>query len=375
MTDKKELSQSVYFTTNLICNLDCVYCYEHDKSDRSTFKIEEAKRTLFKTLNNVTKKGTLVNFHGGEPFISFDKIRELCEWAWAQNFPERFTMFATSNGTLIHGEIKEWLYENRHRFIVGLSLDGTREMHNINRSNSFDKIDLDFFVKTWPKQSVKMTVSPHTIENLAEGIISIHRYGFHDIRANLAEMVDWSSPRYKEIYARELAKLSKFYLENRNLQKCSLFSVNFSSIANNVVRKWCGVGTEMTAIDIDGRSYPCHLFFDSVCGKDKSQAIIKIDFYNPKAYTSKKCTNCQFLPVCPTCYGANYISRGDIAERDWNMCELHQIRFLEVARFEAQKIISESSIISNLKPEERYKRLQILKGIQMILPELNTNES
>lgn len=39
-------------------------------------------------------------------------------------------------------------HENKERFIVGLSLDGTREMHNRNRSNSYDKIDIPFLLRT-----------------------------------------------------------------------------------------------------------------------------------------------------------------------------------------------------------------------------------
>ena len=192
MIPKNSLQRSIYITTNLTCNLRCVYCYEQDKSSKETFDLDLAKSTLTKELSiKSNSKGTLVNFHGGEPFISYKKIKELCEWAWAQNFPENFLFFATSNGTLIHGEMQEWLFENRKRFVVGLSLDGTPEMHNRNRSNSYDLIDTEFFAKTWPEQGVKMTVSRETIHSLAEGIIYMHELGFKVIRANLAEMTDW----------------------------------------------------------------------------------------------------------------------------------------------------------------------------------------
>lgn len=373
MPDKKKLTRSIYITTNMTCNLRCIYCYEQDKTSKTTFDVNQAKSTLKATLSNKTEKGTLVNFHGGEPFLSYEKIKELCEWAWAQGFPENFTFFATSNGTLIHGEIQDWLYKNRHRFVVGLSLDGTREMQNINRSNSFDLIDLDFFIRAWPNQGVKMTISPKTIYSLADGVIFIHEKGFKDVRANLAEMVDWSDPVYMTIYKRELDKLSEYYLSHPWVDKCSLFSILFVGLINNDVRKWCGAGTEMEAIDVDGRSYPCHLFFESVCGKEKSEAAHLIDFTDYNKYTSEHCRSCQLLPICPTCYGANYVARGDIAARDLSLCELHKVRFAAVARYEYNRIVNDSADVSTFSDEEKYKRLRTLEGIEKLSTILSLN--
>lgn len=366
MIDKKNQTRSIYITTNLTCNLRCIYCYEQDKTSKLTFDIGQAKNTLQEVLSTKTDKGTLVNFHGGEPFLSYAKIKELCEWAWSQNFPETFKFFATSNGTLIHGEIQDWLYKNRNRFVVGLSLDGTREMQNINRSNSFDLIDLDFFINTWPNQSVKMTISPKTIHSLADGLIFIHEKGFKEVSANLAEMIDWSDSFYMGVYKRELEKLSEYYLSHPEIKKSSLFSIIFAGLINNDVRKWCGAGTEMEAIDVDGRKYPCHLFFESVCGKEKSENAAAIDFTDPNQYTSEHCRSCQLLPICPTCYGSNYVARGDIAARDLSLCELHKIRFAEVAKYEYNRIVNDPTDITTLSNEEKYKRMRTLEGIEKL---------
>lgn len=373
MNTIQSLSRNIYITTNTTCNLRCIYCYEQDKSCQDTFNIEQAKETIAKTLIHKTDKGTLINFHGGEPFLSYQKIKELCEWTWKQCFPERYRFFATSNGTLIHGEIQDWLYKNRHRFIVGLSLDGTREMHNLNRSNSFDLIDLNFFVRTWPKQGVKMTISPKTINSLADGLIFIHEKGFQNIISNLAEMMDWSTPEYKTIYRRELKKISEYYINHPEIDKCSLFTIFFAGLINKDVRKWCGAGTEMEAIDVDGRKYPCHLFFESVCGKEKSEKAHTIDFTDPNQYTSEHCRACQLLPICPTCYGSNYIVRGAISLRDISLCELNKVQFVEVAKYEYNRIVNDPTDISALSNEEKYKRIRTLEGIEKLATILEMN--
>lgn len=368
MVNKSNLTRGIYITTNVTCNLNCVYCYEKDKTSKETFSVEAAKSVLKTTLSTITPRGTLINFHGGEPFLSFEKIKTLCEWAWQQNFPEKFTFFATSNGTLIHGAIKDWLFEHRKEFIVSLSLDGTREMHNANRSNSFDKIDLDFFISAWPRQGVKVTVSPLTIHSLAEGIKFIHEIGFTDVRANLAQMTEWNI-NYKETYERQLNILSEYYLANPQIERCSLFKVPFHALKSKVIRKWCGAGTEMEAIDIDGKTYPCHLFFPSVCGKEKAQNCL--DFTDYRNYTSSFCISCPFLAICPTCYGSNFIERGDICLRDMNLCELEKIRFKVVAQFEYKRIVESSYDLNALSIEERHKRLATLEGIELISDHLS----
>jgi radical SAM protein with 4Fe4S-binding SPASM domain len=363
----------LYITTNVSCNLNCVYCYEKDKTNKETIDVDMAKERLSKLLLVKTGKCTTINLHGGEPFMVFDKIRELCEWLWKQNFPEKFIVFATSNGTLIHGEIKEWLTQHKDKFIVGLSLDGTREMQNTNRSNSFDLIDVDFFLKTWPKQGVKMTISPLTINRLSEGIIFLHSKGLKDIRANLARMIDWSSPQYVEIYQRELQKLALFYKENPDLPKSSIFNVNFVLLTNteSPKRKWCGVGTEMTVYDIDGRAYPCQLFFESVCGKEKSENAKNIDFSDPNEFISKECSACALLAICSTCYGSNYIERGNIGIRDMSMCKLEKTRIFEIAKYEYDRIINDKTDIRQIADEEKFKRIKTLDGIEKLLPFLN----
>lgn len=374
MTD--EIIRNVYITTNVSCNLRCIYCYE-DKSSTEIFDLDKTKAKLHSLLHEKTGGRTIVNFHGGEPFLVFDRIRELCEWIWQQETQEPYVFFATTNGTLIHGEIQEWLLQNKHRFIAGLSLDGNREMQNMNRSNSFDKIDIDFFAKTWPDQGVKMTVSPKSIEQLASGIEFIHSTGIHNILVNLAYMVNWNEPHFANIYQRELRKLAQFYKAHPELKRDTIFDLPFQLLISPDAfkRKWCGAGTEVKAFDIDGRQYPCHLFFESVCGKEKSEGWYDIDFSSPDEYISKECSECPLYPTCPTCYGANYIERGKIGSRDMSLCRLEKIRTLEVARFEYDRIMnSDDDDIENLSVEEASRRINTLEALEKIEPLLKSIE-
>lgn len=369
MAYKSLKTRSIYITANIACNLRCIYCYEKDKTSASSFDLNQAKQLLSEVLSTKTESGTVIHFHGGEPLLSYLKIRELCEWAWEQDFPEKYHFFATTNGTLVHGEIQNWFRKHKKEFSLGLSLDGTRAMHNANRSNSFDLIDLDFFVKTWPEQGVKSTISPLSIESLAEGVIFMHQIGFQEISANPAEMVDlWSDSKYFDIFRREMAKLSEFYLKNPDIKRCSLFEIDFSLVLKKEHRKWCGVGTDMEAIDVDGSKHPCHLFFESVCGKEKSLEGDKIDFNDVKNCISQKCSTCPAINICPTCYGSNFITRGNIAERDMSLCEFEKIRMAEVAKFDYNRLVNNSIDTSKLSDEEKVILIQRLEGIKVLAP-------
>lgn len=367
-----EWNRNVTITTNESCNLNCIYCYEKKKSNKS-FNVSNAKKQLFSILNDPNVGGVTISFHGGEPFLVFDKIKGLCEWLWGQQFIQPYRCFATTNGTLIHGEIQRWLYKNRDKFICSLSLDGNRDMHNANRSNSFDLIDIPFFIKAWPHQGVKMTISPKTITTLAAGIIFLHEMGIPDIRANLSEMTNWENEELLNVFQQELVKLESFYLDHPLIKPCSLFNVPFFKILEiTMPQKWCGIG-EAPSYNIDtDQLYPCHLFFPSVCGQEKSKASELYDFTNPQSYISEECGKCAFLRICPTCYGANYIERGHPALRDMIMCKYHKKRFAIVADFEYKRIRAmlenEEPIVDN---PTRLRCYKIIEGIKKIIPQLN----
>ena len=135
----------VTITLTQQCNLACSYCYEHHKT-QSAMDFSTAKSIIDQELLN-TPDGESLEFDlfGGEPFLEFELIKAITEYICQNKGEKNCRVFATTNGTLVHGEIQEWLIQHKQCFICGLSLDGTREMHNLNRSNSYDMIDLSFF--------------------------------------------------------------------------------------------------------------------------------------------------------------------------------------------------------------------------------------
>lgn len=328
MDEKKKI---VTITLTESCNLNCTYCYEKNKSKRF-IDIELAKKIVDKEITDRGDyEGIEFDLFGGEPFIAFDIIKELSDYiidrCTEQEFP--FVIFLTTNGTLVHGEIQEWLLDNIDNVKCGLSLDGTKEMHDMNRSSSFDDIDIDFFRNNYPEQGVKMTVSKESLNTFAEGVIFLHEQGF-EVSCNLAYQIDWSNNDNKDILYRELMKLIDYYISNPDIEPCSMLGMgltNIGSFNENAVR-FCGAGKETKAYDINGNSYPCQFFMPLSVGEEKAKLAKKIEFPDdiiPDDVLDDKCKKCIVKSSCPNCYGSNYASTGNIFSRDDNMCKLTKI--------------------------------------------------
>jgi len=304
-------------------------------------------------------------FFGGEPFIAFDTMRAACERVWSHNQVKPYIFSATTNGTLVHGKIKEWLTEHKDKIWLVLSIDGTPEMHNLNRSASFDKIDVTFFRDMWPDQPVKMTVSQQTLPNLSEGVKFLHDLGFQ-VACNLAYGIDWSDPCNVYILSRELKKLVDYYLENPSIVPCGMLSMNISILgtSNLAVQKWCGVGTAMVAIDVDGQEYPCHMFMPISIG-EKAHLSRQFDFTNVADLHSSICKNCTLLPICPTCYGSNFMEHGHLEIRSESLCNLIKIQALACSYFQTQKILRQMNLVPK-NDDEALQQLMIIDAIRTI---------
>lgn len=334
--------------TNMGCNLNCIYCYEQQKENKTVFDLDETVKKLSQVLKIKTSKGTLIKLLGGEPFLVFPNIKKLCESIWEQEQIDNVLFHATSNGTLIHGYIKDWLLANRHRFTIKLSLDGNKQAHNINRPGSFDKIDIDFFKDAWPDVGIKMTISPQSIYYFADSVMFLHQIGFKNIKPNFAEFVDWDQKDLITTFYQQMMLLVDFYLENPQFIPCKYFTIPLRRIMESkTVFHNCTLGERDIYDYKTGKHYPCMFFLPSICGERMSEAMMQLDMSCKDNIVEGACVNCIFQNICQTCYAANYIQRGKSAKRNMNICKMQQITFLATSKLLYQKYIVKKRHIPN----------------------------
>lgn len=124
------------------CNLACKYCFEKDKG-RTELDAENLRDIIE---NPLTNKFYLF---GGEPFLATDFIKKFLEILYASDLPANLKESLknsankhTTNGTLLKKNID--LIKD-YRFNLQISLDGPKEINDINRvdcagNGTFDRI-------------------------------------------------------------------------------------------------------------------------------------------------------------------------------------------------------------------------------------------
>lgn len=356
------------------CNLNCIYCYQkHDCNNKMT--LDTAKIVIDRIFDIVPDdtSGVEINFIGGEPLLEFNLIKEIVAYTCSKDRKDKFLFFASTNGTILTNEMKDWFTKHKDYFVLGLSLDGTRETQNINRSNSFDKIDIDFFLSNWPFQGIKMTLSEFSLPRLSENIQFLHSKGFKEIGGvNLSEgNFDWSDDKYLKLLAPQLKELVEFYVENDMLALNQMFNKQLHHCeVKKEKRKWCGTGTGCPLFEVDGKIYPCAFLSKMTFAENELSEISKIDFSNEENFLDIDCfDNCYIYNICPTCAGANYLVNKTFNKRDKRRCKIQKFISLFIADLQAKKITKKQY---NYDAKTLYHTIEAIKKIRSLyLPEFD----
>ena len=324
------------------CNLNCSYCYESYK--RNVFMDTNlAKEIILREAQFVSESADFdeleINFMGGEPFMNFPLIKNVVEWLETGVISVPWICFATTNGTLLTDEIKNWLREHKDSINLGASYDGTGQMQSTNRGTDKYKLDLEFFRELWPHQSLHMTISKETLPTLAEGVLDIQRRGY-GVEAALAEGVDWTIDDAL-LYREQLLILKDAYLKNPAITPFNRLS-RYVSVFNlppdeRTQEKWCGTGKHIATYDIDGKKYGCHMFSPLVLG-NKAVLSDAFEWDSPESTTDDYCKSCVLRNFCPTCPGFNYKYRGHIAVRDKCWCSMVLAEAITACEFQVELI-------------------------------------
>lgn len=334
------------------CNLSCVYCYE--KKTSSAFNLSKVTSKL----KSVYSDSCMIEIYGGEPFLAFNNLVDICSFVWNNLNPNQ-SFCITTNGTLIHGKVKQWVNCNKQRITLCLSIDGEKNSHDINRPGSFDEIDLNFILNL-KNPVAKMTLSPLTIDTLYQNVTYLHKLGFHKILVNIAQMQGWEDRSFN-VFAEQMRELINYYEVNPHILPCSLFDINFENLDACVAfRKGCDIGDEIV-IDGDGLVYPCRMLIPTVVSSiqiDEISKMLKTGFFH--TFVSQKCSRCLFLKICKTCYAANYIERHSLNERDMNLCTFTKIRIKAAAILFTDKLLENNS-------DERIPSTRTIRCVKAIL--------
>jgi uncharacterized protein len=141
--------------TGAICNLDCSYCFFLSKEELypgSRFRMEDGLlETYLRQLieAHVRSPEVTVAWQGGEPtLMGLDFFRRSVELVERHLRPgQRAQHTIQTNGTKLDAEWSAFFRE--HGFLVGLSVDGPREIHDGYRLDKGGKGSFDQVLRGW----------------------------------------------------------------------------------------------------------------------------------------------------------------------------------------------------------------------------------
>lgn len=346
-------TDTIIFVPSERCNLHCKYCYEVSKNPfRMDIEIaKSALKTAFSELQ--TGKRLKIEFRGGEPFLEFDFIKNLCEWV-IQNYKEQnFFFYAVTNGTCFSDEAKLWLSKHKEIFMAPLSIDGAKSTQDSNRSNSFDLIDFDFILRTWENAYTYTTIIPERAEDVFEDLLFLIEKGF-TIRANFEFAQLWSERQLEDLSI-GLRKLADYVLDNNLHNRLNLFSrygfLDYNLQDNIENRKFfipCNAGKHRKIIAADGRTYPCHTLVPSCFnhyGEEYAEQLfekLRIEEIN-----SNECCKCKFFHLCYICVGFSYSYAKDFKWRNKSFCDITKIRTFIAAYYWGNKLMKSQKVLSD----------------------------
>jgi uncharacterized protein len=167
-----------------ICNLNCEYCFYLEK--QALFATDEKYRMSDKVLsafitNYITSQPTpVVEFvwQGGEPtLLGIDFFKKVIELQGSFARQKKITNSLQTNGTLLADQWCDFL--KKHNFMVGISLDGPKEIHDRYRrdgkgSGTFDRVMQG--LKLLQKYKVEYNVLACVAHDTAKHPLEVYRF-------------------------------------------------------------------------------------------------------------------------------------------------------------------------------------------------------
>lgn len=312
------------------CNMDCKYCFykclsSHREEYSKGFMKEETLETLVREAIAYADGSLTFAFQGGEPTLAgrdfFQKAVELQQKYNNKKLQIENTI--QTNGLLIDEKWARFLGE--HRFLVGLSLDGPKKMHDRYRK---DAAGQDTFarimhsVQLLEQYQVDYNVVTVVTNDTAKQASFLYKfwkrnhYPFVQFIPCMDEIKRQDGTQERSIYAVESEQYGKFLCELFDLwyadfaagetMDIRMFS-NLAQMAAGYPAEECGMNGCCNCyfvVEGDGSVYPC----DFYCMDEWKLGTVNDGFVQMKTSEKAKAFVEASRPVCAACQECPHFS-------------------------------------------------------------------
>lgn len=325
------------------CNMNCQYCFYCDEQEnRAVFSYGMMSD---ETLKNIIRKTVLhaegycnIAFQGGEPALcGLNFYRRIVEYEKKYNrrqIPVQYCF--QTNGTLINRDWAEFFYQNH--FLVGISLDGTEENHNLYRryktgENTFQ--DVFHACRILTHHHVEFNILTVLHRSTAENIREVYHF-FKKNGLDYQQYILCLEPLRKksggtpysltpEAFGKAMTELFHLWYQDWKKGRAPYIRQfeNYIGILRGYFPEACdqrGKCSNQYVIEADGGVYPCDFFVldqyrlgnintDSFAKIDEMRRSIK--FIEESEKIPEKCRECQYEKLCRNGCRRYRISQGE----------------------------------------------------------------
>lgn len=353
------------------CNLKCKYCFYNDvaeKRDKKNYGLMSYDILGSLVMRAIEYGEGFVGFafQGGEPTLAgLDFYRELIDLENKYNDKNlKINNAIQTNGILINKEWAEFLSENK--FLVGLSLDGPKDIHDMNRvdfkgNGSHGKVEKT--VELFNKYKVDYNILCVVTKLVAKHVNKVYNYymkkGFKFLQfiPCLDELGEKPGKNPYSLQPEDYEYFLKrlFDLWYRDIVNGKMVSIR---MFDNVVQMLLGYQPEScdmkgccsanVVVEADGSVYPCDFYVDDEwkmgnIANDGIKQMIEGEtaarFVRVFDGPADDCRQCEFLNICRGGCRRHYEPINDNKVEQNYFCPAYKAfykyslpRFYEVAR-------------------------------------------
>lgn len=312
------------------CNLKCKYCFYHsianarDVKDYGFMEEDDLKKIIEKA-DEYCKGGQCVfGFQGGEPMlIGIQYYEKLIQYIKETKYKTKFTFHLQTNGTLINDKWAKFFKDNN--FLIGVSLDGIKDIHNLNRVDYLNKDTFNTVMKGisyLKKYEVDFNILIVVTSMMCKKIEATYNF-FKKNNFKFLQFIPCLDPleenNTKNNYSLKPKDYEKFLEKLFDLWYTDMIKGEKISIRffDNIVGLFLGYDYESCdmkgicscqhVIESDGSMYPCDFYtyekysignifnetFDTIHEKETT-----INFVKESLNLNEKCYTCKFRNIC-----------------------------------------------------------------------------
>lgn len=359
---KEGLAKNITFIVTKDCQLACKYCYLVGKNEKERMTWEVAKAAIDFVLaheDDFKEESVIWDFIGGEPFLEIDLIDKICDYIKTELFRRNHSWFKSyrfsfsTNGINYDSEkVQNFIKKNARHLSVGITIDGTRRKHDLNRiwkgdgpeRGSYNDVvrNIPLWLSQFPNAATKVTISSEDIPYIKESVLHLYSLGIKEVNINVVFEDVWKEGD-DNLFEQQLIELADAIIDD-GLYKdyaCSFFAETIGKPLDSERdnQNWCGAGT-MLAVDAAGNFYPCTRFagyslrekkpiiignvYDGI-DQNKLRPFLALD---RTTQSPQKCIDCEVASGCAWCQGENYDAADTetIYQRSTAICKMHKAR-------------------------------------------------